>query len=896
MKRNVVRVAARGWGTHRTLMAAVRAAGDGAVISVQPGVYRESLVLDRDLTVVAESGPGTVRIVASHGPAVSVGQGTLILQDLEIEGTTDRGAAVLVRGGRSVLQNCQVSGGHVEIAQDAEAELRACKVKDASDSGIHATGTAGVVVEECVIESIAGHGLTLTDAARAEVRRTTVVRVTGCAVAMAGTSQATFDDCSIGHTGDSALLVYTPARALLRDCRLHDTKGRGVQITDAPGVAAGTAQSAEAETASAAGREEHRIRLEKCEIYRTELEGVLVSGAAEVSLKDCHVRESGVTGIVVGGSGRIDLHNSRVVDVSGTGLAVMDDAEVHMRGGTVARTGANGVNAAGNCKVRLTGCEISTTSYTALHLGEGAHAELRDCRVLDSAQHAIGAESGATVLAEDTRVERPRMNGVDIADADAVLRRCVITGASTGIRLKTMHRPLLEDCEVLGSGKTGIEVAPSGGVVVQGGLVDAAGSAGVFLDEDSEAWIEDLRITGSKGSGLVVWTGASPRVRSVTIAGTAKNGVYLNDGATGLLEDCSISGTEYPAVYVGAKATPVLRRCVVRDTDEDLSQADDAAARFEACRSSNVKVSTMPVDDEAVAVPAAGVRGGVGARDDKSRKTEALGAEQLPELLAELELLVGLDRVKQEVASLAKVMQLVKRRQEAGLQPPPLSRHLIFAGNPGTGKTTVARLYGQLLAALGLLADGHLIEADRSALVGEYVGHTAPKTTAVFRQALGGVLFIDEAYALAPVGQGNDFGVEAISTLVKLMEDHRDDVVVIAAGYPEDMDRFIDSNPGLASRFTRTLTFDDYSSAELVRIVRHQAGEHEYRLNDDSTAALLAYFDAIERTERFGNGRTARQVFQQMTEQHAQRVADLDDPSAEDLTVILPQDLPPVVA
>ncbi|KOG87534.1 sporulation protein K, partial [Streptomyces varsoviensis] len=202
--------------------------------------------------------------------------------------------------------------------------------------------------------------------------------------------------------------------------------------------------------------------------------------------------------------------------------------------------------------------------------------------------------------------------------------------------------------------------------------------------------------------------------------------------------------------------------------------------------------------------------------------------------------------------------------------------------------------------ALGLLSRGHLVEADRGDLVGEYVGHTAPKTTAVFRRALGGVLFIDEAYSLVPQGQFTDFGSEAISTLVKLMEDHRDEVVVIVAGYPSEMNRLLESNAGLASRFTRTLLFDDYSTPELVRIVEHQADSHQYAFTPETTAALHGYFDALPRGEQFGNGRSARQVFQRMTERHAQRVAELDlsgldltSGDAELLTTLLPADLPP---
>jgi SpoVK/Ycf46/Vps4 family AAA+-type ATPase len=237
-------------------------------------------------------------------------------------------------------------------------------------------------------------------------------------------------------------------------------------------------------------------------------------------------------------------------------------------------------------------------------------------------------------------------------------------------------------------------------------------------------------------------------------------------------------------------------------------------------------------------------------------------------------------------------VQIVKRRKEAGLAPPPLSRHLVFAGNPGTGKTTVARLYGQLLASLGMLTKGHLVEVDRGTLVGEYVGHTAPKTTAAFRRAVGGVLFIDEAYSLVPPGNGTDFGQEAIATLVKLMEDHRDEVVVIVAGYPDQMETFIAANPGLSSRFSRTLTFDDYSSDELVEIVETQARQFQYEVDEDAHAALLHYFAIQPRGEGFGNGRFARKVFQLMTERHASRISELLASDDDDLSTLYAIDLP----
>ncbi|MCZ9339606.1 AAA family ATPase, partial [Streptomyces sp. TRM76130] len=193
-----------------------------------------------------------------------------------------------------------------------------------------------------------------------------------------------------------------------------------------------------------------------------------------------------------------------------------------------------------------------------------------------------------------------------------------------------------------------------------------------------------------------------------------------------------------------------------------------------------------------------------------------------------------------------------RRRQQAGLKAASVKRHLVFTGSPGTGKTTVARLYGEILASLGVLEKGHLVEVSRVDLVGEHIGSTAIRTQEAFQKAHGGVLFIDEAYALSPEDAGRDFGKEAIDTLVKLMEDHRDAVVVIVAGYTAEMERFLSVNPGVASRFSRTITFGDYGPEELLRIVEQQAEEHEYRLAPGAAEGLLKYFTALPKGPAFG--------------------------------------------
>lgn len=263
----------------------------------------------------------------------------------------------------------------------------------------------------------------------------------------------------------------------------------------------------------------------------------------------------------------------------------------------------------------------------------------------------------------------------------------------------------------------------------------------------------------------------------------------------------------------------------------------------------------------------------------------------LEELLAKLDKLVGLASVKSEIHTLVNVARVREMRKREGLKVPPGSYHMVFVGPPGTGKTTVARLVGQIFHSLSLLSKGHLVEVDRAELVAGYVGQTAIKTDACVKQALGGVLFVDEAYSLAG-GSDNDFGQEAIETLLKLMEDNRGDLVVIAAGYRDRMEVFIESNPGLRSRFTRFVDFPDYNADELTTIFTRLAEEEGYELGEGVVETIRKkMFDAYTaRTPTFGNGRMVRNLFEQALTAQANRLANAT-PTRKDLCTIARDDI-----
>ena len=275
----------------------------------------------------------------------------------------------------------------------------------------------------------------------------------------------------------------------------------------------------------------------------------------------------------------------------------------------------------------------------------------------------------------------------------------------------------------------------------------------------------------------------------------------------------------------------------------------------------------------------------------KAPEAQVAPVESIEALQAELDGYIGLSAVKREVRNLINMVTVYQLREKNGLPTTDLSLHMVFSGNPGTGKTTIARIMARIYHSLGILSKGQLVEVDRSGLVAGYVGQTALKTRKVIDRALGGVLFIDEAYALNGKAE-NDFGQEAIDTILKAMEDHRDDLVVIVAGYDDLMDQFIHSNPGLESRFNRFLQFEDYTADEMMQIFEMQAKKGCYEL-EGRAAEMVRDFIVEENTNpfSFGNARGVRNIFERLLVNQANRLAGMAHATREDLMKITPTDV-----
>jgi hypothetical protein len=711
-----------------------------------------------------------------------------------------------------------------------------------------------LLVEDCAPEladlrivTRSAVGIEVRGGARPTVRRCTVDNPAGVGIGVLDGAGGLFEDCEVVAAGQSGISVRGGAHPRLERCRVHHACGAGLSLTG------------EDTSAEAVG----------CELYEIKGAGVQVTSRATGHLTDCRVHRTSSDGVTLDTDAVLTLSDCDIHDVPENAVDLRSRSVLTLTRSTVRRFGRNGLSVWDpGTRVDANQCEIhdSTGDYPAVWVSDGATAVLDACRVHDVPDALFVLDRGSRADVVDSDISQVRNTAVSVSDgAGAQLDDCRIRDASTGAWFRDHGSGgTLSNCTIDGAA-TGVIVTKGADPTVERCTVSAPAEAGFYVSAEGRGTFTGCRVTGSGGYGFHIIDGCRTTLTRCRTERCARGGYEFSEDGP-VTEDCtSDESAEHRPSAAGSRAAiaPVAGALPTASATQTVTRT-------------------------------AGLLGSVPAPPAPAGDPDPSEGRRRPseEVLGELDSLVGLESVKREVRALTDMIEVGRRRRQAGLKAASARRHLVFTGSPGTGKTTVARLYGEILAALGVLDRGHLVEVSRVDLVGEHIGSTAIRTQEVFDRARGGVLFIDEAYALSPEDSGRDFGREAIDTLVKLMEDHRDAVVVIVAGYTAEMERFLSVNPGVASRFSRTITFGDYAPEELLRIVEQQAEEHEYHIGEGAAEALLKYFTVIPRGTAFGNGRTARQTFEAMVERHAGRVAQLSDPSTEDLTLLYPEDLP----
>ncbi|MEU5977623.1 right-handed parallel beta-helix repeat-containing protein [Streptomyces sp. NPDC047315] len=796
---------------------------------------------------------GEALAAARTGAVIQVGPGRYV------ENLTVRTRVTVVgEGDPGSVEICPRRGTALTLVADAVLLTDLVLRGGSEDVAVVDSPRGQIALDRCTVIGSGWTALLARETGSLAMRGCRVTNREGAGIVDTSTTPSVIEDCVLENLGSSAVVLSEQAGSTVRNCRIRDARGNGVL---ANGDAQGTVES--------------------CEISGTDKPALALEGSSTTRVLHTTVRDSAV-GVHLTSAARPVLEDVTVLGTSGPGIALSAGADPLLRRCTTTRTKGQGLVVTERSRGTFEDCAFDAAAGPAIRVTDAGsptflRTTVRDCT---DAEAAVQLAEDSTAEFDRLEIVDPRGSGVSVRSrAKPLLRRTLITGAGRhGVEVGDDGRGRLEFCVVERAAQAGVRVADGAQVQFDDCALRASGDAAVSVGREGLATVRDTEVEGCGSSGLLVEDGGEAALTRVRISGAAAHGVLLVAGARAELRACEVSGSVGDGVRVDTAEPVTVHGCTVRDNrGAGLTQtrAGDRLEVLELTSTENGAPDAWGVD-----AATGGAPGAVGQQDD---------GPQDP--LQELEALIGLDGVKHQVRTLVNLNQLAERRKRLGMPVPSMSRHLVFAGPPGTGKTTVARLYGSILAQLGVLPEGHLVEVSRADLVAQVIGGTAIKTTEAFKKAIGGVLFIDEAYTLTSGGSSNDFGREAVDTLLKLMEDHRDEVAVIAAGYSSEMDDFLSSNPGLASRFTRTIEFDNYSIDELVTITETMCRSHQYELGPGTSRALAAHYETMERGAAFGNGRAARRVFEEMVDRQAFRLATMDEPAERDLTLLLPEDV-----
>ncbi|BCJ35643.1 hypothetical protein Athai_31460 [Actinocatenispora thailandica] len=730
--------------------------------------------------------------------------------------------------------------------------------------------------------------------------------------------EAALDGCRVEGAAWTALLSRLQGSIALRNCEIGAPTGVGIVLTSPSMSTVEDTTIHDVGTSGVVVGEQGALTLRRCRVANPTANGICVNGDGNLVAEQCTIVGSGKPAFVVDERGRarvdgLTVRQSALADVFCRGEVDLTVSEADLSG-----AGQQAVYVMDGARPRFRRCTFDSAGYSAVHVADGGRPGFVDC-VFTNSRFAVTVDgrsaptfdgmtvSGTTehvaLVGENSSIELRRLQATITAGAGVLATDgSTVTGAdltfesggAVALQLQDDARGTVRGARFTGSADSCVTVGAGSSL-----LLESAGlrGAGLDLGERADLRLRDVEVVEAPADGLRVGAGSTATAHQVRIRRAGRAGVRLEPGARGSFVECEILQSRTHGFDVDTGEPVSITRCVVSGNGaQDIQQCADAALTVESLTTNGTKGSAGTGTPAEAPAPADRGRPTEPAPDAVAERPDA---EELTGPLRDLDDLIGLQGVKQEVNALINLIKMAQTRQRMGLPMPPISRHLVFAGPPGTGKTTVARLYGSILAELGVLRKGHMIEAARADLVGQYIGSTAIKTTELVSKAIGGVLFIDEAYTLAADtgGSGPDFGQEAIDALMKIMEDHRDELVVIVAGYSELMQGFLASNPGLASRFTRTIEFPNYSVDELITITSNLCRQHYYELDDDGIDALRTYFERVPRNSTFGNGRVARKLFESMINNQASRLAgepptkntDLSRLTAADLAVELAQ-------
>ncbi|NNU98469.1 right-handed parallel beta-helix repeat-containing protein [Geobacillus sp. DSP4a] len=793
-------------------------------------------------------------------------KGNPTIRDCKIYNNLMNGVYVNNKG-RGTIENCEIYSNtypNVCIKSEGDPVIRGCKIYESKQNGVWVKEKGRGMIENCEIYSNTYPNVDIESEGDPVIRGCKIYKGETNGLVVANKGRGTIENCEIYSNTYPNVCIKSEGDPVIRGCKIYESKQNGVWV-----------------------KEKGRGMIENCEIYSNTYPNVDIESEGDPVIRGCKIYKGETNGLVVANKGRGTIENCEIYSNTYPNVCIKSEGDPVIRGCKIYESKENGVWVKEKGRGMIENCEIYSNTYPNVDIESEGDPVIRGCKIYESKENGVWVKEKGRGMIENCEIYSNTYPNVDIeSEGDPVIRGCKIyKGESNGLVVTKKGRGTIENCEIYSNTYPNVAIESEGDPVIRGCKIYKGETDGVLVKEKGRGMIENCEIYSNTYPNVCIESEGDPVIRGCKIYKGESNGLVVTKKGRGRLENCEIYNApeDCPAVVIDKEGNPTLQKCKIYDNrGTGVWVKEQGYGVLENCEIYGNFIQDIEISEDSKVVILGSTTKQEERKDEEKKQDNSYhqfsdgNISELNKVLEELDSLIGMENVKKQIRETIEYIQFNQELANFGIESENVkiaASHTVLYGNPGTGKTTVAKLLGKLYKAMGLLSSGHVVEANREKLVGEYIGHTAPKTKKKIDEAMGGILFIDEAYALTNKGSENDFGPEAIEVLLEEMENRKGEFVVVVAGYEKEMAQFLEANPGLKSRFTQYFHLQDYTPDEMVDIARKMVRDKKRKLSQDAEEALHKEFTLLwrKRDRFFSNARTVRNYVDGMLQAQAQR-------------------------